>query len=274
MFVEETRSARRRFLVVGLGAITLLYLIVFVMPMLYMVAVSFGTGNVGAAPPLDDPFEAYTNFWGTEYYRNIMYMSLRLGLYTIIGTIFIGLPLAYLAAKGPSWYRIVTLVAVLNPLFVSTIIRAFGLGVVLDYIGIGDGFPAVLVGSVQILLPFMVIPLMTGFRDLDPLVIHTARTLGSGRFRIAFRIALPTLAPSLLAGSVLVFILAINIFSIPLILGRPENPTMALLVFQLALTHANFTFAAAVAMIMLVLALAVIWFQGRLVKGGGRSVIL
>ena len=85
---------------------------------------------------------------------------------------------------------------------------------------------------------------------------------------------MPTLAPSLLAGTVLVFILTMNIFSIPLILGKPERPTMALLVYQSALAHANFVFAAAVAMIMLAIALTVIFVQGRVVRGGSRNVIL
>ena len=138
----------------------------------------------------------------------------------------------------------------------------------LKSVGLEDSFWAVLVGTTQILLPFMVLPLMSGFRDIDPLTIHSARTLGSGRFRIAFRIALPIMMPSLLAGSVLVFILAMNIFSIPLILGKPTDPTMALIVYQSAFEHANFTFAAAIALILLAIALTVIFLQGRAARRG------
>jgi len=275
-FVEETRGARLRFLAIGLGIIGLLYMVAFVLPMLYMVAVSFGgtrlaTEQIGG---FEGPLAAYQRFWGTAYYRSIMWESLRLALASVATTMIIGMPLAYTAVKGSRLYRIVTLVAVINPLFVSTIVRAFGLDMLLKTVGLEDSFYAVLIGTTQILLPFMVLPLMAGFKDIDPLTIHSARTLGSGRFRIAFRIALPVLAPSLLAGSVLVFILAMNIFSIPLILGKPNDPTMALIVYQSAFEHANFTFAAAVALILLAIAFTVIFLQGRVARRAGRGVVL
>lgn len=274
MYVEETQGARRRFLALGLGVIGTLYLVAFILPMLYMVAVSFGETRLGTDQlDFEGPLAAYERFWGSEYYRGIMFDSLRLAFSAIVGTIALGLPLAYTATRGSKWYRIVIIVAVVNPLFVSTIVRSFGLDLFLKAINLADSFGAVLIGTVQILLPFMVLPLMSGFRAVDPLTIHSARTLGSGRFRIAVRIVLPTLAPSLLAGSVLVFILSMNIFSIPLILGRPEDPTMALVVFHSALAHANFTFAAGVALILLALALVVIFLQGRLVRGAVRGVV-
>jgi ABC-type spermidine/putrescine transport system permease subunit I len=274
MYLEETQWARRRFLALGLGVIGTLYLVAFILPMLYMVAVSFGETRLGTDQfEFEGPLAAYERFWGSEYYREIMFDSLRLAFSAIVGTIALGLPLAYTATKGSRWYRIVIIVAVVNPLFVSTIVRSFGLDLFLKAINLADSFGAVLIGTVQILLPFMVLPLMSGFRAVDPLTVHSAKTLGSGRFRIAVQIVLPTLAPSLLAGSVLVFILSMNIFSIPLILGRPEDPTMALVVYQSALAHANFTFAAGVALILLALALVVIFLQGRLVRGAVRGVV-
>jgi putative spermidine/putrescine transport system permease protein len=274
MFVEESRSSQRRFLALALGIIGLLYMVIFVLPMLYMVAVSYGNADIGARQDLAHWYSAYSRFWSSSYYRGIMYTSLRLAFFTILLTLALGLPLAHLAAKGSKFFRVIALIAVINPLFVSTIVRAFGLNIILRKVNLDRTFLAVLIGCVQVTLPFMVIPLMSGFRDIDPLTIHSARTLGAGRFRIAFRVALPILAPSLLAGGVLVFILTMNIFSIPLILGKPERPTMALLVYQSALAHANFVFAAAVAMIMLAIALTIIFVQGRVVRGGARSVII
>jgi putative spermidine/putrescine transport system permease protein len=264
-----------RFLALSLGVVTVVYVVVFVVPMLFMVAVSLGQTRL-ATPALkaDGLFGAYKHFWGDSYYRSILVHSLRLAVLAVLVTLVVGMPLAYTAIRGSRLYRVVALFAVLNPLFVNTIVRLFGLQMALDRVNLDASFTGVLIGTVQILLPFMVIPLMTGFRDLDPLMIHSARTLGSGRLRIAFRIALPILAPAILAGSVLVFILAMNIFTIPLVLGKPEDPTMALLVYQAALGEADFTFAAAVAMILLVMTLIVIFLQGRIVQRLSRSVVV
>jgi putative spermidine/putrescine transport system permease protein len=273
--VEETAGSRRRFLALGLGTITVLYVVAFVIPMLYMVAVSFGGTRLATVQPkYHGAFAAYERFWRSSYYRRIVLDSLKLAFACIAATLVLGLPLAYTAARGSKLYRTIALIAVINPLFVSTIVRAFGLQMFLQQWHLDHTFLAVLIGSTQILLPFMVLPLMASFRDVDPLTIHCARTLGSGRLRIAGKIVLPVLAPGLLAGSVLVFILSMNIFSIPLILGKPEDPTMALVVYQAALTTGNYSFAAAVALTLLAIALLVILFQGRAVRRVTRGVVL
>jgi putative spermidine/putrescine transport system permease protein len=276
VLVEETKASQRRFLALGLGVITSLYVVAFVLPMLYMVAVSLGKTRLATDQFGDtSTLAAYSRFWGSSYYRRILLYSLRLALTCIVLTVLLGIPLAYTAVRGSRLYRIVTLVAVINPLFVSTIVRTFGLNMFLRWVHLDRTFTAVVIGTVQIVLPFMVIPLMAGFRNLDPLTIHSARTLGSGRLRVALRIVLPVIAPALLAGSVLVFILSINIFSIPLILGEPERPTLALVVYQSALSHANFTFAAAIALILLLLTLIVIAMQGRLFRAASaREAVL
>jgi putative spermidine/putrescine transport system permease protein len=275
-FVEETRGARLRLLAIGLGIIGLLYIVAFVMPMLYMVAVSLEKTRLASKQPkgFTGTWAAYHRFWGSAYYRQIMYFSLKLAFASVVTSLVIGLPLAYTAARGSRFLKAITIIAVVNPLFVSTIVRAFGLHMLLGYLHIKESFLATLIGTTQILLPFMVLPLMAGFRHVEPLTIHSARTLGSGRVRIAARIVLPELAPSLLAGSILVFILAMNIFSIPLILGKPTQPTMALLVYQAAFTTGNFTFAAVVALTLLALSVVVIFVQGRLARGAASGVVL
>src|SRR4051812_27516045 len=128
-FVEETRGARLRLVALGLGVIGLLYVVAFVMPMLYMAAVSLGSTRLATKQPngFTGALAAYHRFWGTTYYRNIMFFSLKLAFASVATTMLIGLPLAYTAARGSRFMRLITIVAVVNPLFVSTIVRAFGL---------------------------------------------------------------------------------------------------------------------------------------------------
>src|SRR6478609_5409830 len=127
--VEETKSARRRHLALGLGVIGVLYLVAFIMPMLYMVAVSLGGTRLASAQPngFTGALAAYQRFWGDSYYRNIMFFSVKLALASVATTMLLGLPLAYMAARGSRVLRVIVIIAVIKPLFVSTIVRAFGL---------------------------------------------------------------------------------------------------------------------------------------------------
>lgn len=274
MIVEESKSAGRRLVLGGLGVVGLLYLTIFILPMLFMVGVSFGAVRLGISQELPNVFAAYQRFWTSSYHQQTVWRTVRLALLTVVGTFAIALPLAHLTVSSSRTFRTLTMLAVLSPLFTSVIIRTYGLRQLLSWIGVERSFLAVLIGCTQVFLPFMFIPLMNGLRDVDPLIVHSAKTLGAGRTRIAFRVILPVLAPSIVAGCALVFVLCFNVVAIPLLLGNPTHPTMGLQVYQSGYEGADFTFASAVAMTMLLVALGVLILQRVLVRRTGRENVL
>jgi len=260
--VEEGRRSQLRLIVAGFVGVFLLYSTSFFVPMAIMLLASTGDAGIGVSEY--SGLEAYREFLGSSYYREILLDSVQLAVVTTVVAALVSFPLAHLLVRGSKLVKAVTFVAVLSPLFVSVVVRAFGLELFLRRLGIENSGTAVVIGLVQVLLPFMVLPLAASFRELDPLLVTAARTLGAGRIRTAFQVSLPALMPGVVAGAVLVFVLALNNFAIPTILGRPDDPVIAQVIYQSATTFADFTLASAIAITILAFVVVLLAATGRL----------
>ena len=72
---------------------------------------------------------------------------------------------------------------------------------------------------INVLLPFLVLPLYAAMRRIDPRLLHVAETLGASRMEIFWRVFFPLTAAALGAGMILIFILSLGFYITPAILG-------------------------------------------------------
>ena len=77
----------------------------------------------------------------------------------------------------------------------------------------------VVIGLVQVLLPFMVLPLAAAIGAIPIEIEEASLSLGARYGRVFRKIVLPLTLPGLAAGVVIVFALAMGSFAIPLFLG-------------------------------------------------------
>lgn len=80
-------------------------------------------------------------------------------------------------------------------------------------------FEGLLVGSVLYSLPFAVQPFASGVAAVDKHLIDASLTLGVSRFRTFFRVIMPLLVASLIAGVVLSFAHTMGEFGVVLMVG-------------------------------------------------------
>jgi molybdate transport system permease protein len=80
-------------------------------------------------------------------------------------------------------------------------------------------FEGLVLASVIFSLPFMVHPLQSGFQNLPGSLAEAAWTLGKSRWQTLFRVLLPNIKPSLLAGVVLAFAHTVGEFGVVLMIG-------------------------------------------------------
>ena len=79
-------------------------------------------------------------------------------------------------------------------------------------------FSGVTVGLVHILLPFMIFPILGTLQQLDPMLEESAADLGATGWTTFRRVVFPS-TQGVIAGSQLVFALAISAFATPALLG-------------------------------------------------------
>jgi putative spermidine/putrescine transport system permease protein len=130
----------------------------------------------------------------------------------------------------------------------------------------------VLISMIQVLLPFMVLPLYSSLSTIDRRLLTAASSLGGTGFNIFFRIYLPLSAPGIIAGVSLVFITSLGFYVTPAVLGTPQQALISQLIALRVNELLDFSGAGAVATIVLALTLMLLAFTRKVTSvQEGRS---
>jgi putative spermidine/putrescine transport system permease protein len=78
---------------------------------------------------------------------------------------------------------------------------------------------AVVLGLTEVLLPFMIIPILSALKDIPPHVEEAARALGATPTQVFMKVTLPLSLAGVISGSIMVFSIAITAFALPALLG-------------------------------------------------------
>ncbi|MBU0724329.1 MAG: ABC transporter permease [Alphaproteobacteria bacterium] len=212
--------------------------------------------------------ENYAKFFSDSYYIDIFLTTLRVSLICTIICLILGFPLAYVLARTQTRFKNLLIMLVVLPLFVGNAVRAagwmtlfgskgflnstlMGLGVIETPMQIMFTEQAVIIGIIAVNLPFMVLTLQSVIEGIERNVEEAAFSLGAPPATMFWRILWPLALPGIIAGTILTFILGMNAYATPVLLGGPQFKMMGPLVFgQFQLN--NWPFGAAVSYILMV----------------------
>jgi molybdate transport system permease protein len=161
-----------------------------------------------------------------------LWLSLRLAGITTLLLLAVSIPLGYwLAYSRQRWTIALEALASLPMVLPPTVLGFYlllafspaqGFGHFLDrYLDIRlvFTFPGLVVASLLYSFPFMINPIIAGFRSLSPNLRAASRTLGKSDGTTLVRILLPNIRPSLITGVVLSFAHTIGEFGVVMMIG-------------------------------------------------------
>jgi ABC-type spermidine/putrescine transport system permease subunit I len=195
--------------------------------------------------------EQYRRFLLDAFYREFLTETLAISLVTTAVCAVLAYPLAYQLARAGARARGLLLMLLIAPLMIGDVVRGYGWLIALGDFGVLNqallwlgivGKPVrliftptgVVIGLVQVLLPFMVLPLAAAIGAIPIEVEEASLSLGARYGRVFRKIVLPLTLPGLAAGVVIVFALAMGSFAIPLFLGGVKVKMIGPLIFQQA----------------------------------------
>jgi putative spermidine/putrescine transport system permease protein len=161
-------------------------------------------------------------------YMETIYLSMYIALSTLVVTLILGVPSAYvLATKQNRLTRIIEELLVL-PIAIPGL--AIALALIITYGGIKDfrtSWLFILVGHVLYTLPFMLRSVLSVLHSIDFKKLEEgAYSLGAGFWRSFFTIILPNCKSGILAGSLMVLTLSIGEFNLTWMLHTPLTKTL------------------------------------------------
>ena len=255
----------------------LLFVLFFILPFAVMALLSFLSGNPVSNPNVTFTWRHYNRLVDSDLYFDALITTLRIGLVVTIISLLVGYPLAHWMARMRSRLgHALLLMAVIAPLLTGIVVRTFAwmtlladrgvINTTVTWLGLADKpLPlmynefGVVVGLVHIYVPFMVLTLVGVIGRIDRALEEAARGLGASRARAFLEVTLPLSLPGILAGSLLVFALAISAYVTPVLLGGNNVLTLAMLVYQQVSSSFNLGFAGALGVVLLVVSLALVF---------------
>jgi putative spermidine/putrescine transport system permease protein len=211
-------------------------------PLVVLVLYSFGVlGDEGISG-----FAAYQEILGDSYYWGIYARSLRLALVVTFVAMLIALPIAFIISNSRGWTRTLLVSVVVMPLLVNIVVRNLGwviilsrqglANTVLGWFGLEQSLPGTIPGIgvvlVHVGVPLIVLPMLAAIDRLEPAQREAARSLGAHPIVAFWRITLPRVASAAVAGSTLVFLLAIGSLVTPRFLGQGRVTVVPTLILQ------------------------------------------
>ncbi|MCB2295034.1 ABC transporter permease subunit [Clostridium algoriphilum] len=259
----------------------LLWMIVFfVIPLLFIVVVSFCTrgevGNIVYKFTLSN----YTKLIN-PLYINIFIKSILIAIYTTLLCLLLGYPFAFIIANVAKKYKPLLLLLIILPFWTNSLVRTYAMIILLKTEGIINTLllyfniinvplnlmynnTAVMIGMLYMMFPFMVLPLYTSIEKLDKRVLDAASDLGAGPVNKFLKIILPLTKGGIVSGSILVFIPTLGLFFVTDLMGGSKVILMSNLIKNQFLTARDWPFGSAISVVLIIVMLSVIIFNSRI----------
>ncbi|HHF3064008.1 TPA: spermidine/putrescine ABC transporter permease PotB [Vibrio diabolicus] len=253
------------------GWLTLFVLV----PNVMIIGTSFLTRDEANLIEMTFTFDNYLRLLDPLYAKVLMH-SFYMAIVATLLCLVIGYPFAYIVAKMPEKWRPFMLFLVIVPFWTNSLIRTYGLKIVLGTQGILNKSlmameiidkplrimyteTAVMIGLVYILLPFMILPLYSAIEKLDNTYIEAAKDLGANKLQTITKVILPLTMPGIIGGCLLVLLPALGMFYISDLLGGAKNLLIGNVIKSQVLNARDWPFGAATS-IALTLAMAVMLY--------------
>src|SRR6476469_6356310 len=121
--------------------------------------------------------------------------------------------------------------------------------------------------------PYVYMFTASALRNMDPSLEEAAEIAGVGPVRTLFTVTFPLIAPAIISGMLLSFIVMLGIYGIPAVLGAPSDiPVLTTYIFKLTnWSPPLYSTAASVAIILMIVTGFLVFLQQKVVSG--RSYI-
>lgn len=262
-------------------------LLFMILPYAIMFAYSFYRKQAFAFVP-ELNLDSYFALLLDPQYRQVLLRTLKIALLVSMCALMLAYPLAYfLVFKVRSArLRLFLYMAVIVPLWVSYLLRAYTWKTILGSEGVLNSFflwsgilaepsPLLIYNQFSMVLtltyifiPFMVMPIYTALEKIPRSLIEASGDLGVGPALTFLQVTLPLSVPGILAGATFTFCLTFGDFVAPFLVGGPNGTLVANTIQAQFGVAFNWPLGAALSIVMLAIVIFIISASDRFERAG------
>ena len=217
-------------------------------------------------------------------YKTLWMRTLLISVLVTLACLALGYPVSHLLATLPLRYSNLLMICVLMPFWTSLLVRIVAWMIMLQQEGVVNdtlvalhvvddesrlpmmyNFTGTVIVMVQILLPFMILPVYSVMKGISPAYMKAAQNLGATPMLAFIRVYVPQSLPGVGAGVILVFIVAIGYFITPELVGGKDGQMIGNYIAYHLKSSLNWGLASAMGVILLSAILILYWVYDRVV---------
>jgi putative spermidine/putrescine transport system permease protein len=243
----------------------------FVAVILFLVVQSFTEPDLGEHLTWSN----YAKILSNDFFISKIALSMCLAIWATLGCLLLGYPVAYyMTVTSPTRRRLIVLLLVLL-FFSDYVMRMYGLVLLLGNNGlVNQALTAlgvqsrptrilrtetgVVIGLIAGQIPFMIFAVFSVLARIKPSLTHAAQLLGASTARTVLTVILPLSASGVVSGAVIVFLMCLNSYVTPALLGGGFVDMIANEIYDEAMNMFRVPLAAASATILLVVSLTIL----------------
>lgn len=203
--------------------------------------------------------------------------------------VLLGYPVAYLLSQLPQRVAQILLVFIILPFWTSVLVRTYAwlvllqregvintwlkqLGLISESLPLVNNLTGTIIGMVHVMLPFLILPLYSSMRAIDPVYLRAAANCGASPSQSFRQVFLPLSAPGLGAGTALTFVLCLGFYLTPALLGGGRVAMWSTQIADAVAKFANWGAASALSVALLVVTGIILWLMKWGIRRLGSSL--
>ncbi|MFX3623069.1 MAG: ABC transporter permease [Ectobacillus sp.] len=257
-------------------------LVFFLAPLLFVLLFAFFQRGIYGEVVMAFTLENFGRVFDSLYIK-VLWTTLQIAIITTLLCIAIGYPFAYTVTMAEKRWQSLLLLLVTIPFWINFLVRSYAWIIILRSQGLVNtvllkmgaideplnmlyNTPAVILGMVYTLLPFMILPVYVALEQLDKRQLEAAADLGATPWRTFLYVTLPLTLPGVVTGSILVFVSSIGMFVVSDVMGGSKVSLIGNVIQNQFLGARDWPFGSALSLVLIFCSVLLIYLYYRAAK--------
>lgn len=229
---------------IAFNALVVLMYVFLLAPLVIVFVMSFSSNQYISFPPEGFTLQWYQMLPTRHAFVSGMQTTLITASICTVIVLLIGVPAALAIHRYEFPGKAALQAFFLSPLLVPSIVIALGLVLMLGPLGLTNTYLSIIIGHISVSIPYLMRTTLASLATSDTSCEEAAKVLGASGFTVFRRVTLPIVAPGVIAGAVLAFIVSFDELVISLFVAESGRPTLPVQVMRYVENSADAVVAA------------------------------
>lgn len=210
----------------GLIGICTLMALFLLLPILFIVALSFGSSRWLIFPPPDWTLKWYAELFADPRWLQAALTSAKIGVIVMVLSVALGLLASLALVRGKFRGRAVLRAFFLTPMVLPVVIVAVALYAAFLRLGLNGTLLGFVIAHLIVALPFAIITITGALESFDPAIEDAAILCGASPWEARLRVTLPGISHGVFSAAIFSFLISWDEVVLAIFMASPSLQTL------------------------------------------------